>query len=264
MTAGRRARSWATTRWEPDQVPGPHWVALFRSAPRPVQQAVLAVRRRAPGRNVRWGNLRRTHPFSGRYGYDRGTPVDRYYIEQFLDQHTTRIRGNVLEVKDASYTRRFGDGARCHVIDIDGENPEADLHADLNSPESLPAAFFDCVILTQVLQFLSPEEALGNVWASVAPGGMLLLTVPSLGRLDPHDHATDFWRWTPNGLAQLLGRVGIPAHVSGYGNVLACVSALWGLSVQDLSAEELDVTDPRFPLVACAYAEKPAEPRGCP
>jgi hypothetical protein len=42
------------------------------------------------------------------------------------------------------------------------------------------------------------------------------------------------------------------------------VSALWGLSVQDLSAEELDVTDPRFPLVACAYAEKPAEPRGCP
>jgi hypothetical protein len=57
------------------------------------------------------------------------------------------------------------------VIDIDGENPEADLHADLNSPKSLPAAFFDCVILTQVLQFLSPEEALGNVWASVAPGG---------------------------------------------------------------------------------------------
>jgi hypothetical protein len=36
------------------------------------------------------------------------------------------------------------------------------------------------------------------------------------------------------------------------------VSALWGLSVQDLSAEELDATDPGFPLVACAYAEKPA------
>jgi hypothetical protein len=31
-----------------------------------------------------------------------------------------------------------------------------------------------------------------------------------------------------------------------------------GLSVQDLSAEELHITDPRFPLVARAHAEKPA------
>jgi hypothetical protein len=113
------------------------------------------------------------------------------------------------------------------------------------------------VILTQVLQLLSAETALRNLWASLAPGGTLLLTVPSLGRLDPHDHASDFLHWTPNGLAELLRRAGIPASVTGYGNVLACVSALWGLAVQDLSAEELDVTDPRFPLVACAYAEKP-------
>jgi SAM-dependent methyltransferase len=258
MTAGRRAGPRVVTLREPDQVTGARWVPIFRSAPRPVQRVLLAMGRRAPGRSIRWGNLRRLHPFSGRYGYDRGTPVDRYYIERFLSEHAKRIHGNVLEVKDANYTRRFGDQARCSVIDIDRDNPEADLHADLNSPEILPGEFFDCVILTQVLQFLSPEKALGNVWRSIAPGGTLLMTVPSLGRLDPHDHATDFWRWTPNGLAELLSRVGIPARVSGYGNLLACVSALWGLSVQDLSAAELDVTDPRFPLVACAYAEKPA------
>ena len=117
------------------RVPGARLVWLFPVTP--VQRTLVSAGRQVPGRSVRWGNLRRTHPFSGRYGYDRGTPVDRYYIERFLDQHTTRIRGDVLEVKDASYTRRFGDGARCHVIDIDGDNPEADLHADLNSPESL-------------------------------------------------------------------------------------------------------------------------------
>jgi hypothetical protein len=92
---------------------------------------------------------------------------------------------------------------------------------------SLPVEFFDCVILTQVLQSLSREGAVGNVCTSIAPGGTLLLTVPLLGRLDPH-------------------------------NVLTCVAALWGLSVQDLSAEELHITDPRFPLVARAHAEKPA------
>jgi hypothetical protein len=109
-----------------------------------------------------------------------------------------------------------------------------------------------------MVQFLAPEQALGNVWASVAPGGTLLITVPTLGRLDPHHQATDFWRWTPGGLAELPGRVGIPARVAGYGNVLACVAAFWGLSVHDLSAEELDIIDSYFPLVACAHADKPA------
>jgi SAM-dependent methyltransferase len=98
--------------------------------------------------------------------------------------------------------------------------------ADLNIQGSLPAKFFDCVILTQVLHFPSPETALANLWASITPGGVLLLTVPSLDRLDPHDHGTDFWRRTPNGLAEVL------------------------------HAEELDFADPRFPLVACAHAEK--------
>ena len=142
------------------------------------------------------------------------------------------------------------------MVDVDRGDPDAHLHADLNVPGSLPAELFDCVILTQVMQFLSPEAALANLWASIAPGGVLLLTVPSLGRLDPHDQDNDFWRWTPNGLAELLRRVGIRASVCGYGNVLACVASLWGLSVEELSAGELDVTDPRFPLVACAHAEK--------
>jgi hypothetical protein len=52
-------------------------------------------------------------------------------------------------------------------------------------------------------------------------------------------------------------QAGIPAAVSGYGNVLACVASIWGLSVQERSVEELDLNDPRFPLVACAHAEKP-------
>ena len=37
---------------------------------------------------------------------------------------------------------------------------------------------------------------------------------------------------------------------------LACIASLWGPPVEELSAEELDVADPHFPLVACAYTEK--------
>jgi hypothetical protein len=77
-----------------------------------------------------------------------------------------------------------------------------------------------------------------------------------LARVDPHDPGTDIWRFTPNGLAELLHRLGMPASIAGYGNVLARVVSLWGPSVEELSAEELDVADPRIPLVACAHAEK--------
>ena len=43
-------------------------------------------------------------PLSDNYGFDRGLPVDRYYIEAFLNQHKRDIRGRVVEFKDAGYT----------------------------------------------------------------------------------------------------------------------------------------------------------------
>lgn len=141
-----------------EHVPGARLVWLLRAAPAPVQRALVSAGRRVSGRSVRWGNLRRLRPFSDRYGYDRGTPIERYYIERFLSEHAQRIRANVLEVKDARYTRRFGRGTRPHVVDNDRDNRDADLHADLNVPGSLPVGSFDCVILTQVLHFLSPRR----------------------------------------------------------------------------------------------------------
>jgi hypothetical protein len=47
----------------------------------------------------RWGNLRRTAPFSATFGFDRGTPIDRYYLERFLNSHRALITGRVLEVQ---------------------------------------------------------------------------------------------------------------------------------------------------------------------
>src|SRR5262245_50153649 len=37
----------------------------------------------------RWGNLRRVRPFSASYGFDRGTPIDRYYLDTFLRANQT-------------------------------------------------------------------------------------------------------------------------------------------------------------------------------
>src|SRR3954470_20690805 len=87
--------------------------------------------RRLPGRRVRWGTFQRRRPFSDCYGWDRGLPVDRFYIERFLAGQHERIHGDVLEVRDDAYTRRFGDGrvSRAHIVDIDAANPRATLIA---------------------------------------------------------------------------------------------------------------------------------------
>ena len=75
-----------------------------------------------PGR-VSFGDLRRTQPIDKYFGWDRGQPIDRYYIERFLASHAADVRGRVLEVGDATYTHRFGAGrvTRSDVLHVDPE-----------------------------------------------------------------------------------------------------------------------------------------------
>src|SRR5262245_10283436 len=67
----------------------------------------------------RWGNLRRTSPFSQSFGFERGTPVDRHYLHAFLEAERALITADVLEVQTSSYTRRYGhDLRRVETFDI--------------------------------------------------------------------------------------------------------------------------------------------------
>jgi SAM-dependent methyltransferase len=198
-------------------------------------------------------------PLSDCYGYDRGTPADRPYIEAFLAARQAAIRGDGAEVKDRTYLTRYG-GDRLSsttVIDIDPGNAATTLRADLTDPGSLPAGTFDVIILTQVLQLLAdPAAALDNCACALRPGGTLLLTVPCLGRISPTAADSDRWRWTPAGLAALLQDWPGPAEITAHGNAATCVAAILGAAREDLPLDTDLTDDPRFPLVACAAAAK--------
>jgi SAM-dependent methyltransferase len=200
-------------------------------------------------------------PLSDFYGYDRGTPIDRHYLEGFLHAHSDLVNGRVLEVKDDAYTRRFGADhvRRSTVVDIDPTNQEATLIADLGQPGCLPNEAFDCIICTQTLQFIpNPHLALANLKTALAPGGALLLTVPCLSRISVGLPASDYWRWTPTGLQALLGRLWRgPVTIQGLGNLRACVGFLLGEAAEELPPTMLAVVDPAFPLIACAVARRP-------
>jgi SAM-dependent methyltransferase len=206
------------------------------------------------------GTLRRTTPLSDHWGADRGTPVERYFIERFLAEYRDDIRGHVLEVKNSRYTDRFGINVEHReVLDIDPFNPCATIHADLAAAHVIPSDSFDCFILTQTLQFIyEPRAALAHSRRILRTGGVLLVTVPSMIRMDRELADIDYWRFTiPS--CRALFREEFDADrtaIHAYGNVLAGTAFWNGMAAEELRPAELDAPDNRFPVVICVRAVK--------
>ena len=134
-----------------------------------------------PAGTLDWGGLRRVSPVSAVFGLDRGLPIDRYYIEQFLAEHAADVQGHVLEFGDDRYIRQFGGGKVTHVdvIDVAANHPGQTIKADLSRAEHIPSGTFDCIICTQTLQMIFDiRPAIGHLVRMLKPGGVLLATEP--------------------------------------------------------------------------------------
>ena len=216
--------------------------------------------------HVRFGQLRRVEPISRHWGWDRGKPVDRHYIERFLAAHAADIKGRVLEVGDNRYTLAFG-GARVtksEVVQASEGNPNADYVADFVHAPQLPSATFDCIICAQTLQFISDlPAAIATLYRILKPEGVLLVTVPGISQidLDKNDRWKDYWRFTGHAANWLFRQV-FPADlvtVRTYGNVLAAIAFLHGLAAEELTDKELDHHDELYPMIVGVRAQKPSE-----
>jgi glycosyltransferase involved in cell wall biosynthesis len=215
--------------------------------------------------HVRPRRLRRVRPVSERFGYDRGLPIDRYYIEKFLARHRLAIRGHVLEVGDDAYTRKFG-GDRVEKVDVLNLEPEpgTTIVADLADAGHLPADTFDCVVLTQTLQYVhDPAAAVRTLHRILKPGGVLLATFPGLSRTAEVAWG-DAWYWgfTSASARMLLEPVFGPENtkISTHGNVRATTAFMYGLAAEELDEGELDHFDPHYQLLLTVRAGKPAVP----
>ena len=229
-------------------------------------RAYKAIRRRPylpPKGSVRMGDFRRLTPISRDYGYDRGRPVDRYYIEKFLLAQSVLVRGNVLEIGENVYTHQFGGGrvAKSDVLHFLEGNPVATFVGDLTDAPQLPSNAFDCVIITQTLQLIyDVRAALRTIYRILKPGGVVLATFPGLSQISDNEwNYTWHWGFTNLSARRLFEEVFPGSHVEigTYGNVLSSIAFLHGLADDELTKAELDATDVEYQLLVTAKAFKP-------
>ena len=214
-----------------------------------------------PVGRVRLGGLDRTRPVDGNYGWDRGTPVDRFYIDDFLTTHVRDVRGRVLEVGGDDYTIKFGGDrvTRSDVLHAPPGGAGATIVADLADAPGIDDGAFDCVIATQTLQYVYDlPAAIATIERILAPGGVALITLPGIAKIarPEADLYGDYWRFTSDSVRKLLPA----AEIRTYGNVLAATALLHGLAAEEIGAAKLDDRDPDYEVLIGVRAAAASSP----
>ena len=170
---------------------------------------------------------------------DRGLPIDRHYVEDFLRRHGGSsgygggdIRGHVLEVGGDDYVRQFGgwsgDGSghpesaitAVDVLHADASNPVATIVGDLATGDGIPEGRFDCVICTQTLHVIyEVENSIATLQRMLKPGGVALVTIPGITQTCRPDRDLwgDYWRFTTLSARRLFETAFAPEGCPGRG-----------------------------------------------
>lgn len=239
-------------------------IAIIRSiVPGFLRRNLVRATRRPPVGRVDFHNLRRLTPISRSWGGDRGLPIDRYYIEQFLYNHRGDIQGRVLEIGNDLYTKKFGSKRvlQNDVLDIDANNPKATIVSNLVEGDTFSPENFDCIICTQTLQqIFDIQAAFQTLQRILKPDGVLLATFPGISQIDRYamDIWGDYWRFTALSAKEMLLEA-FPSSmvtIQTFGNVLSAVAFLHGLASEELSGEELDFNDKDYQVLIAVRAIK--------
>ena len=211
-----------------------------------------------------WGSFKKTEPVDRFFGYSRGTPIDRYYIDRFLESNKDSITGNVLEISEDTYTKKFGSFVQESVVlHVKPEKVSTYnyLYGDLETGDGIPKDKFDCMILTQTLPFIFDiQSTLRNCHKSLKKNGVLLASVSSISQISRYDMDNwgDYWRFTPLSVKLSFEKIfdKNKINIFEYGNVLTATSLLQGISTEELSKLELDYSDQDYPVTIGVKAIK--------
>jgi len=213
-------------------------------------------------KKINWHNLRSLKPISRVFALDRGTPIDRVYIEDFLESNKKYIKGVLCEIADNTYSKKFShDVTQFEILHYTNDTNKATIVGDLTNKETLPEKKIDCFILTQTLNFIYDfKSAINGLFYMLNPGGVALVTVAGICQISRYDMDRwgDYWRFTDLSIKKSFEDVfGIDnVEVDVYGNVLAAVAFLEGISAEELSKDELFYKDIDYQVIITIRAIK--------
>ncbi len=209
-----------------------------------------------PVGSIDLGDLHKNVPFCSEYGFTRGTPVDRYYLGQFVASIQQEVVGSTLEIGGRKENRErygFANAKDYWIMDAD-ERSGADILSDAHDPSAWPAESLDSVILFNVLEHCAqPWIVAANIKRWLRIGGKVFCAVPNAQRI--HPAPKDFWRILPDAVESLFESYSI-VKLGTYGNLLASIAALSGLAAEELTENQLSYRSPEYPVITWVVAQK--------
>ena len=148
-------------------------------------------------------------------GFEKGEHITRYYMFNHISEHYSKKRDEHSKVLSISGSEKL-----CRVLGYD-----ASSILDASYPESniLQLQFedesFDAVISDQVLEHVEgdPQHAINETLRVLKPGGLLMHATCFINPI--HGAPSDYWRFTPDGLALLAREKANIIESSGWGNI---------------------------------------------
>ena len=210
----------------------------------------------------KWHNMRSLQPVSSVFGFDRGTPIDRIYTDDFLNKNKHHIKGIVCEIAESTYTRQLGTNvSKAEVLHYTNDNPNASIIGDLTKYENLPKDYLDCFICTVTLNFIYDyKKAIQGIHSMLKRGGVALVSVCGLVQISRYDYERwgDYHRFSDmcikKSFEEVFGSGNV--EVESYGNVLAAIAELQGISAEELSRDELFYKDGDYQILITIVATK--------
>ena len=194
-------------------------------------------------------------PLNRTFGWERGRPVDRYYIEKFLEDNRELIGGDVLEIAENTYTMQFGEERvrNSYILHIEGWGENA-IKGNLETGEGIETEKFDTAIITQTLMFTyGIGQVAHNIYKMLKRGGRAFITVAGISQISRYD--ADEWDSYFAFHEDAMRKLFVPlfgeenVDVQTHGNMKTAIALLYGLSYEDLKPKDFEVVDKDYPVI---------------
>ena len=200
-------------------------------------------------------------PMSRAFGRELGTPIDRAYIDNFLENNKTDISRDVMEIAEDIYTVRYGtEVKKSYILHVNGWNNS--IKGNLATGEGIQSNLVDCIICTQTIQMIYEiEDALKNIYKLLKKDGVALITIHGISQLSMGDYNNwgEYWRITAKTAFRLAESAGFEPdniNVESFGNVKTVMCFLYGMCQEQLNKDDFMYNDEQFPLMICMRVKK--------